>query len=49
MLIGVGALGVASLIFHRFTGFILGAGGIGLIGYGLFNLFKFIRGLKSRA
>ncbi len=30
-------------------GFLLGAGGLGLLAYGGFNLFKFFKGLKNRA
>lgn len=49
VLIGAGVLGLASFFLKGVTGFLLGAGGLGLIGYGLFNLFKFARGLKSRS
>ncbi len=49
LLIGAGVLGLASILFGRFTGFILGVGSLGLIGYGVFNLIKFTRGLKSRS
>jgi hypothetical protein len=31
-----------------FEGFIMGAGIIGLLGYGVFNIVKFVRGLHSR-
>lgn len=49
ILMGAGLFGIASMIFKGFTGFILGTAGAGLIGYGLFNLFKFAKGLKSRS
>jgi len=49
VLIGAGVLGLASFLLKGITGFVLGAGGLGLIGYGIFNLFKFARGLKSRS
>ena len=48
VLIGAGALGLSSFIFKGLTGFALGAAGLGLLGYGIFNLFKFAKGLKSR-
>jgi hypothetical protein len=31
-----------------FSGFVIGAGAVGLIGYGVYNIVKFVRGLKSR-
>ncbi len=31
-----------------FSGFVIGAGALGLIGYGVFNIVKFAKGLKSR-
>ncbi|HUW69879.1 MAG TPA: hypothetical protein VMX33_06565 [bacterium] len=49
VLIGAGVLGLASFLLKGITGFVLGAGGLGLIGYGIYNLFKFARGLKSRS
>jgi hypothetical protein len=32
----------------RFTSGLVGLGAVGLIGYGVFNIVRFIRGLKSR-
>ena len=49
LLIGAGALGIGSFLLKGLTSFFLGAAGIGLIGYGIFNLVKFVKGLKSRA
>lgn len=49
LMMGAGVLGLLSFFLKGFTGFILGAAGIGLIGYGVFNLFKFAKGLKSRS
>lgn len=49
VLIGAGVLGLASFFLKGVTGYLLGAGGLGLIGYGIFNLVKFARGLKSRS
>jgi len=48
VMMGAGVLGLASIVLKGFTGFILGAAGVGLIGYGVYNLFKFAKGLKSR-
>ena len=48
VLIVAGAFGLASFFLKGFTGFILGTAGLGLIGFGVFSLFKFAKGLKSR-
>lgn len=48
VMMGAGVLGLASFVLKGFTGFLLGAAGLGLIGYGVFNLFRFAKGLKSR-
>jgi len=48
VMMAAGALGIASFVLKGFTGFILGAAGIGLVGFGVFYLFKFVKGLKSR-
>lgn len=49
VLIGAGVLGLASFVLKGLTSFLLGAGGFVLIGLGLFSLYKFVKGLKSRA
>jgi hypothetical protein len=49
VLIGAGVLGLTSFVFKGLTGFVLGAGSLGLIAYGILNLIKFARGLKSRS
>lgn len=49
VLIAAGGLGLASFLLKGLTGFILGAAGLGLIGFGVFSLFKFAKGLKSRS
>jgi len=49
VLMGAGAFGLASILLKGLTGFILGVGGLGLIGFGIFNLVKFVKGLKSRS
>lgn len=38
-----GILGVAA----GFSGFVIGAGALGLVGYGVYNLVKFVRGIRS--
>lgn len=48
VLLAAGAAGIATIFMKGFSGFVLSAGGIALVGYGLFNVFKFIRGLKHR-
>lgn len=49
VMMGAGVLGLLSFFLKGFTGFILGAAGVGLVGYGVFNLFKFAKGLRSRS
>jgi hypothetical protein len=53
----VGAAGLASVLgavpiiggLARFSSMVLGAGAVGLIGYGIYNIVKFVRGLRHRA
>ena len=49
IMMGAGVLGLASFLFKGLTGFLLGTGGLVLIGFGVFSLFKFRKGLKSRS
>ena len=49
VLIGAGALGLSSFLLKGLTGFLLGTAGLGLLGFGIFNLFKFAKGLKNRS
>lgn len=49
IMMGAGALGLASIFLKGLTGFLLGAGGVALLGFGVFSLFKFAKGLKSRS
>lgn len=49
ILMGAGALGLGSFLLKGLTSFFLGLAGLGLIGYGAFNLVKFVKGLKSRS
>lgn len=48
LFIGAGALGLGSFLLPGLTSFLLGLPAIGLLGYGIFNLVKFARGIKSR-
>jgi len=49
VLIAAGAAGLASLILPGLSSFLFGVGGLALVGFGVLNLFKFIKGLKSRS
>lgn len=49
VLMAAGGAGLASLIFPGISSALFWLGGLGLVGFGLFNLFKFLRGLKSRS
>lgn len=49
ILLAAGALGLSSFLFKGLTSFLLGTSGLGLLVFGIFNLFKFARGLKSRS
>lgn len=49
IMMGAGALGLASIFLKGLTGFLLGAGALVLLGFGAFSLFKFVKGLKSRS
>jgi len=49
VLMAAGGAGLVSLVLPWLRDFLFGAGGLALVGFGLFNLFKFLRGLKSRA
>lgn len=47
--LGVGILGLATIFVKDFVKGFVGLAGIGLIGYGVYNIVQFIRALKSRA
>lgn len=49
VLMAAGVAGLASLILPGLSSFLFGVGGLALVGFGAFNLFKFIKGLKSRS
>lgn len=45
---GVPVLGGIVKVAAGFSSFIVGAGALGLVGYGIYNIVKFVKGLKSR-
>jgi hypothetical protein len=49
LMMAAGAAGLAAILLPKLTGFLLGAGAIALLGYGAFNIYKFIKGLRNRA
>lgn len=49
IMMAAGAAGVAGLLLPHLTRGLLGAGAIALLGYGAWNIFKFVRGLRDRA
>jgi hypothetical protein len=49
IMMAAGAAGLAAILLPKLAGFLLGAGGLALIGYGAYNIFKFVRGLRDRA
>jgi hypothetical protein len=44
-----GAAGLTALILPHLAHGLLWLGGVALLGYGAWNIFKFVRGLRSRA
>jgi hypothetical protein len=51
VLLVAGAAGLSSVLpfLRPISSFLFGVGGLALVGFGVFNLFKFIKGLKSRS
>ncbi|MCX7024109.1 MAG: hypothetical protein NT080_05745 [Spirochaetes bacterium] len=49
ILMGAGALGLASFFLPKLTAFLFGMSGLALVGYGIYNLVKFAQGVKSRS
>ena len=49
IMMAAGIAGLATIFLPRLTGSLLFLGGLALVGFGAWNIFKFIRGLKSRA
>lgn len=49
VLMAAGGAGLASLVLPGLSSLLFWLSGLGLVGFGLYNLFKFLRGLKSRA
>jgi hypothetical protein len=49
VMMAAGVAGIATIFLHGLTTFVLGAGGFGLLAYGGWNIFKFVKGLRHRA
>jgi hypothetical protein len=49
ILMGAGALGLASIFLKGLTTFLFGVGGFALVAFGVWNLVQFARGLRSRS
>lgn len=47
--LGVGALGIATLFAKHLVKGFTNLAGVGLIGFGIYNIIQFIRALKSRS
>lgn len=45
---GVPIVGSILKVAGGFSAFVVGAGALGLLGYGIFNIIKFVKGLRSR-
>lgn len=49
IMVAAGAAGLAAIILPHVLHGLLWIGGIGLLGYGAYNIFKFVKGLRDRA
>ena len=49
LMMAAGAAGLAGILLPHFTRGLLGLGAVALLGYGAWNIFKFVRGLRDRA
>jgi len=49
LMLAAGAAGIAALVLPGLTHGLLWLGGMALLGYGGYNIFKFVKGLRSRA
>ncbi len=49
LMMAAGAAGLAALLLPKLTHGLLWTGGLALIAYGAWNIYKFVKGLKSRA
>jgi hypothetical protein len=49
LVLAVGGIAIASAFLHGPLSGLLGLGGVVLLGFGGWNIFKFIKGLRSRA
>jgi hypothetical protein len=44
-----GGVGLAAIFLHGPIQFLFGLGGVALLGYGAYSIFKFVKGLRQRA
>ncbi len=44
-----GVAGLAAILLPKALGFMLTVGGLALLGYGAYNIYKFVKGLRDRA
>ena len=49
IMLAAGAAGLVSLVLPGLRSFLLGAGGLALVGYGIVNILRFVKGLRSRS
>jgi hypothetical protein len=49
LMMAAGVAGLAGILLPHFTRGLLGLGAFALLGYGAWNIFKFIKGLRNRA
>jgi hypothetical protein len=49
LVLAVGGIAIASAFLHGPLSGLISLGGLALLGYGGWNIFKFVKGLKSRA
>ena len=49
IMMAAGAAGLAAILLPHFTHALLGLGGFALLAYGGWNIYKFVKGLRSRA
>ncbi len=47
--LAAGAAGVASMLLPGMTRFLLGAGGLGLFAFGIYNILRFASGVRKRS
>ncbi len=49
LMMAAGAAGLATIVLPHLTHSLLGFGGFALLAFGAWNIFKFVKGLRSRA